>query len=167
VPGPVRPAARCAALAVAGALGAALATALIAGPSDPAGAATGAEPRVGALRETASDLRTQLRRERARHDRALARARREGPRIRHAFRLAAAAYGVPEERLRRVAECESRLEPDARNGIYLGLFQFGAPLWSRTPFGAFERSDPYAAALAASWAFSRGLSSHWPVCGRS
>jgi hypothetical protein len=159
---PVRRAARCAVLAVTGVLGAAIAVAVVA-PSEPADAAPPGERRTGALRETAAELREQLRRERARHERELDRALR--PRVDHALRLAAVTYDVPEEVLRRVAVCESRLDPDAQNGIYLGLFQFGAPLWSRTPFGAFERSDPYAAAFAASWAFSRGLSAHWPVCG--
>jgi hypothetical protein len=164
----VRSAARCPALAVAGALGAVLAAALL-GPSPGAGdAATAGERGEAALRETAADLRRQLRRERTRHERALRRERLTAarPRAGHAIRVAAAAYGVSAARLRRVAECESRLDSRARNGTYLGLFQFGAPLWSRTPFRSFPRSDPYAAAFAASWAFARGLASHWPVCGR-
>jgi hypothetical protein len=33
----------------------------------------------------------------------------------------------------RVAECESHLWPYARNGQYLGMFQFGA--WARARFG--------------------------------
>jgi soluble lytic murein transglycosylase-like protein len=86
--------------------------------------------------------------------------------VAHALRLAAASYGVDEARLRSVATCESGLRPHAKGGIYLGLFQFGSALWSTTPYRAFERTDPYASALAASWAFSRGMSSHWPVCGR-
>ena len=69
-------------------------------------------------------------------------------------------------RLRRLATCESTLNPTARNGRYLGLFQFGAPLWRTTPHAKFSRTDPYAAALAAAWAFKRGMASHWPLCGR-
>lgn len=42
----------------------------------------------------------------------------------------------------RVAWCESRLDPRARNGQYLGLFQMGA--WERSRFGhgptAYEQS---------------------------
>lgn len=87
-------------------------------------------------------------------------------RVDHALAVAAATYGVPEAKLRRVATCESTLNPKARNGRYVGLFQFGLPLWRATPYGRFPRTDPYAAALAAAWAFKRGMARHWPVCGR-
>ena len=124
--------------------------------------------RMADLQTTAQALRAQLRRERALHDRVLERARRDGAPSTpaEAIRLAAAAYGQSEDRLRGVAECESHLDPAAVNGPYLGLYQFGQPLWEHTPFRDFPRTHPYAAALAASWAFSRGMSSNWPVCGR-
>jgi hypothetical protein len=124
--------------------------------------------RMADLQSTAQALRAQLRRERALHDRVLEHVRRDrAPSTpAEAIRLAAAAYGQSEDRLRGVAECESHLDPAAVNGPYLGLYQFGQPLWDRTPFRDFPRSHPYAAALAASWAFSRGMSSNWPVCGR-
>lgn len=83
-----------------------------------------------------------------------------------AVRLAAIAYGLPEERMLRIARCESTLIPTAASGPYLGLFQFGTPLWNATPYARWSRDDPQAAALAASWAFARGMDSHWPVCGR-
>ncbi len=91
---------------------------------------------------------------------------RSRPDVRHAIEVAAATYGVPKERLTRVAICESTLKPNAQSGPYLGLFQFGTPLWNATPYRKFSRSDPYAAALAASWAFSKGMDRHWPVCSR-
>ena len=86
--------------------------------------------------------------------------------VNHALSVASAAYGVPLAKLRRVATCESTLNPRATNGQYAGLFQFGAPLWNATPYGRFPRTDPYAASLAAAWAFKRGMSRHWPICGR-
>ena len=149
------------------AIGAGLVAAMLIPSGGRADAAVDAE-RVAELQSTAHALRAQLRRERAAHERVLDRARRDGAPSEpaEAIRLAAAAYGQSEDRLRRVAECESHLDPAAVNGPYLGLYQFGQPLWNRTPFRGFPRSHPYAAALAASWAFSRGLSSHWPVCGR-
>jgi hypothetical protein len=58
------------------------------------------------------------------------------------------------------------LDPEAASGPYEGLFQFGTPLWGRTPFAEFERRDPYASAFAASWAFARGWDANWPTCGR-
>jgi hypothetical protein len=124
-------------------------------------------------------LRGQLRRERAKHRRQLRAVRTSAHRrvrrvvdgavnrepVQHALSLASATFGVPQERLRRIATCESTLDPRAGSGRYVGLFQFGTPLWNRTPYGAFSRTDPYASALAAAWAFSRGMQSHWPVCG--
>jgi hypothetical protein len=126
-------------------------------------------PQVSKLRATTHRLRVQLRNERAArrrvvrviHRRTLAR-----PDVQHAIQLGAAAFGQSPDRLRRVAACESNFVPTAQSGPYEGLFQFGAPLWERTPFADFDRSDPYAAAFAASWAFSRGLDRNWPVCGR-
>lgn len=88
------------------------------------------------------------------------------PSVRHAIRLAGAAYRLDPDRMTRIARCESRLDPGAANGRYLGLYQFGTPLWAKTPFRTFDRTDPYAAAMAAAWAFSQGLDRNWPVCGR-
>ncbi len=116
-------------------------------------------------------LRAQLASERRAHRLAVAKFRRPdtvaGPAsVNHALRVAASAYGVPLARLGRVATCESTLNPNAKNGRYVGLFQFGAPLWRATPYAKFSRTDPYAAALAAAWAFKRGMASHWPLCRR-
>lgn len=84
----------------------------------------------------------------------------------HALTIAAATYGVSKARLRAVATCESTLNPMAANGPYVGLFQFGMPLWRSTPYGKLSRTDPYAAALAAAKTFREGGARHWPVCGR-
>lgn len=138
-------------------------------PADPA-----------ALQAQNDSLRAQLRSERRAHARDMRKARtarlalvrryshqlRASPSVRHALKVASAAYGVPESRLTRVATCESTLRPGAQSGPYVGLFQFGTPLWNATPYREFSRADPYASALAASWAFSRGMDRHWPVCGR-
>lgn len=124
-------------------------------------------------------LRRQLTAERTRHARQLRAARRssvagfragavslDSGDAGHAIRLAAAVYGVSADRLLRVAQCESTLNAHATSGPYLGLFQFGTPLWARTPMAGFSRDDPYAASLAAAWAFARGMNRHWPICGR-
>ena len=151
----------------AGALG--LAAAGIAA-TVPADGASADEVRVRELRGTTARLRAQLRHERAERRAAVRTLRRQvlaRPSVDHAIRLGAAAFGQSPDRLRRVAMCESNLTPTAQNGPYEGLFQFGTPLWSRTPFADFARSDPYAAAFAASWAFARGMDASWPVCGRT
>jgi soluble lytic murein transglycosylase-like protein len=116
---------------------------------------------------TADRLRAQLRLERRRHVRTVARVRRSvtRPSVSHALALGAAAYGLERRRLEQVARCESGFNPAARNGRYQGLFQFGPSLWGRTPYRDFDRSDPYAASFAAAWAFSRGMRRHWPLCG--
>lgn len=159
---------------------------ILAGLGGTAGFAAGDDTQSATATQEAHEnrLRAQIRRERARHDRLLATTvRRERSKRRaavrralqtggatgsvdHAIRVGAAAYGVSPSRLRAVAHCESTLNPGATNGPYAGLFQFGTPLWSKTPVREFSRTDPYAAALAAGWAFSRGMSSHWPHCGR-
>ena len=116
-----------------------------------------------------ASLRAQLTAERRLHRTNVTRPRRTARPARsvsHALTIAAATYGVPVARLRRVAMCESTLNPNARNGRYLGLFQFGTPLWNTTPYRRFARTDPYAAAGAAAWAFKRGMARHWPICGR-
>ena len=116
--------------------------------------------------ETAG-LRRQLAAERRTHKLTVARTRatRAAPSVDHALTIAAAAYGVDKAKLRRVATCESTLDPSATNGPYVGLFQFGTSLWHASPYGRFSRTDPYAASLAAAWAFSRGKAGQWPVCG--
>ena len=115
-------------------------------------------------------LRTQLVSERRAHRAVLARLRHSGRHVGagsvdHALSVAASTYGVPLARLRQVATCESTLNPNATNGRYAGLFQFGVPLWRTTPYAKFSRTDPYAASLAAAWAFKRGMHRHWPICG--
>lgn len=134
------------------------------------GAGTDQTAELAHARAQASALRAELARERRRDRVAVARAtspaRSAKSSVDHALTIAAAAYGVPKAKLRRVANCESTLNPAATNGRYVGLFQFGTPLWSTTPYRRFSRTDPYAASLAAAWAFSRGMASHWPVCGR-
>jgi soluble lytic murein transglycosylase-like protein len=105
-------------------------------------------------------LSGQLVRERRSHKKALQSNGRSDA-VSQAIRLAAVAHGVSESRLRSVARCESTFNPHATNGPYLGLFQFGAPLWNQTPYRNFSRTDPYAASQAAAWAFARGWAGHW------
>jgi hypothetical protein len=115
---------------------------------------------------TADQLRRQLRLERARHNatKRVLRAsrielraanRRHQGTVDHAIHLAAQAYGVDHRAMRRVAMCESTMRPWARNGQYVGLFQAGVPFWRSTPFSAFDRTDPYANALATAHVVSK------------
>ena len=97
------------------------------------------------LRTTRAQLRTATR-ERNQARRAARRVWR--PTVDHALALASYAYDVPLQDMRTVAACESTFNPYAKNGQYLGLYQFGLPLWSGLAFRNFARTDPYAAALA-------------------
>lgn len=69
--------------------------------------------------------------------------RRWAPTVQYALELASRVSGVPYGDLSRVAWCESRLDPFARNGRYVGLLQLG---WA--PFG-MDPYDPIANALSA------------------
>lgn len=75
---------------------------------------------------------------------------RHRPSVQEALDLAAVTFGVSRDELGRIAFCESRFQPEATNGQYIGLMQFG-PLWYSTPYAALPRTSPYAAALAAAW----------------
>ena len=74
-------------------------------------------------------------------------------RVAHAIRLASTTYGMPYHEAVRVAWCESRWNPRARNprSTAAGLMQFLDSTWARTPYARLDPLDPYANALAAGW----------------
>lgn len=94
------------------------------------------------------DQAAEIRRENRRLRRALA----HDPTVAEALTIASVVYGIPRRSLSTAAWCESRHRPDARNGIYRGLFQQG-PMFEATPFGRAGLSvwSPYAAALSAAY----------------
>lgn len=114
---------------------------------------------------SADALRKQLRIEREQRDqlRAELRAARKAakPSVDHAIHLAAKAFGIPLQDMRNVAKCESTFNPYAKNGKYLGLFQAGPAFWAATPFTAFDRTDPYANALATAMVVAREGWGQW------
>jgi soluble lytic murein transglycosylase-like protein len=77
------------------------------------------------------------------------------------IRRAALHRGISESWLRSVAWCESRFNPYATNGQYVGLFQFGPVLWGALPYRRYSRFSAKWSALAAALAFRRGLSYQW------
>lgn len=112
---------------------------------------------LAAERRQARALRRELLRERRKASRIAARAGVEGQ-VDEALRLAAAVYGVPLAELERVAWCESRRRPWARNASGAsGLLQFMPGTYAGTPPGRAGLSifSPYANALAAGWLVSR------------
>lgn len=75
------------------------------------------------------------------------RLRRWAPSVRHAIGLAAVTFGVSERAMMAVAYCESRLNPGATNGQYLGLYQLGSTHRADALIVRFGWRDPYAQAL--------------------
>lgn len=81
--------------------------------------------------------------------------------VREALALACVTYGHCAW-LRRVAWCESRFDPRARNQSgATGLFQFMPATFRATPYGAADIYSPYAQALAAGWLVERGRAYLW------
>lgn len=96
----------------------------------------------------------------------LRRVLRHEPSVQEALDIASLVYGVPRGEIERVAFCESRLDPRARNRtpIYngehaTGLMQTIPSTFARSPFRALDIYSPYANALAGGYIWS--LSSSW------
>jgi len=81
-------------------------------------------------------------------------------------------YGVNEELLKRIADCESSLNPDAETKNYAGLFQFAQPIWiqtrnlmGRNPDTGL-RLDAEESIRTAAYLIAQGHLSLWPNCGK-
>lgn len=81
--------------------------------------------------------------------------------VKACIRRAALHHRTDYARLLRVAWCESRLDPNAVNGQYVGAFQFGPALWSELRYRHQPRTSAKWSSLAAALAFRLGLSHHW------
>ena len=79
-------------------------------------------------------------------------------------------YGVDIEILKRIADCETSYNPQARNGPYLGLYQFSENSWisNRTEMGQDTNPDLRLSAeesiKTAAFLISRGKLFLWPNC---
>lgn len=79
-----------------------------------------------------------------------------------AIRVACVTYNVSCGTLLRVARCESSLDPFARNGRYLGLFQLGGFHLQDPVIEASSPFDPYANALhTARYVSAHGWGTQW------
>lgn len=87
--------------------------------------------------------------------------------VTQAIHVAAQRHGVSEAWLRRVAWCESRYVPWARNARSgaAGLFQFMPRTWAWMSAQAGRVGanvyDAWAASDVAAWAFRNGYAGHW------
>jgi len=79
-------------------------------------------------------------------------------------------YGVSIDVLRHIAVCESGFNPQARNGPYIGLYQFGPTAWknNRALMGEDTdlalRFDAKESAQTAAYLVSLGRRDIWPNC---
>ncbi|MFH0863742.1 MAG: transglycosylase SLT domain-containing protein [Candidatus Gottesmanbacteria bacterium] len=86
------------------------------------------------------------------------------------FRKYGQAYNIDEEQLKRIAKCESSLNPNAQTKDYAGLFQFSQSLWkqTRTLMGENQdqnlRLDPEEAIKTAAFMVSQNQLGIWPNC---
>lgn len=94
------------------------------------------------------------------------------PDIEPLFSRYAGQYGVDKNELERIANCESHFNPNAKNGPYLGMFQFGITTWitSRQAIGRDInldlRSNIEESIQTAAYLMSRRGSEPWPNCLR-
>lgn len=81
-----------------------------------------------------------------------------------------AQYGVDPNVLRHIALCESGFNEHAKNGPYIGLYQFGVITWQnyRKPMGEDSspalRGNAEEAVQTAAYAMSLGKFHIWPNC---
>ncbi len=81
-------------------------------------------------------------------------------------------YNVDKELLKRIAKCESGLNPNAATSLYAGLFQFAKQTWNsaRTSMKMDPdinlRFNPEESIRTAAFMVSQGHLGIWPNCGK-
>ena len=86
------------------------------------------------------------------------------------FSQYAGQYGVDKNILERLANCESHFNPEAKNGDYLGMFQFSTSTWQtyRKQMGMDPdpalRTNPEESIKTTAYVISKRGTSPWPRC---
>ena len=81
-------------------------------------------------------------------------------------------YSIDKELLKRIANCESSLNPNAGTSRYAGLFQFAEPIWIQTRTLIGQNSDinlrfnAEESIRTAAFMVSQGHLGIWPNCGK-
>jgi hypothetical protein len=81
-------------------------------------------------------------------------------------------YSVDKELLKKIANCESSLNPNSATDLYAGLFQFAEPIWiqTRNLIGLNPdvnlRFNAEESIRTAAFMVSQGHLGIWPNCGR-
>lgn len=92
------------------------------------------------------------------------------PQMTNLFTQYANVYNVDQNILERLANCESHFNPDAKNGDYLGIFQFSVSLWQsyRQKLGMDANPDLRRnieeSIRTAAFVLSQRGTSPWPSC---
>jgi soluble lytic murein transglycosylase-like protein len=79
-------------------------------------------------------------------------------------------YNIDREQLKRIAVCESKLNVNAKNLYYAGLYQFSESTWKsyrrmlKLNTNPDLRFDAEASINTAAWMLSTGRQSAWPNC---
>jgi hypothetical protein len=90
--------------------------------------------------------------------------------VEHWFAQYAGQYGVDKNLLERIANCESHFNPSARNGDYVGIFQFATTTWIsyRTQMGMDTnpdlRTNAEESIRTGAFLVSKRGSAPWPSC---
>lgn len=81
-------------------------------------------------------------------------------------------YNVDKELLKKIADCESNFNPNAKTSLYAGLFQFAEPIWiqTRTLMGQNPdvnlRFNAEESVRTAAFMVSQGHLGIWPNCSK-
>ncbi len=88
------------------------------------------------------------------------------------FQQHAATHGVSADIMKKIAQCESGMRPEAVNGPYGGMFQFIASTWASNRRAMGKDTDPSlrfnASEAIETAAFKMGRDGYgaWPACSR-
>lgn len=88
------------------------------------------------------------------------------------FTKYAGEYSIDRSKLWNIAVCESSLRPNARNGLYGGLYQYSASTWKTTRLRMNTdsnpdlRFNPEESIRTAAFHYSISGTSPWPNCGK-
>lgn len=94
------------------------------------------------------------------------------PDLEELFAKYSGAYSIDKELLKRIAQCESGLNPQAQTQDYSGLFQFSEVLWRQTRTLMAENTDlnlrlnPEEAIKTAAFMVSQNHLGIWPNCNK-
>lgn len=88
------------------------------------------------------------------------------------FAIYSKEYGISQDLLKKIAQCESNLNTNSVNGDYVGLFQYASNTWINTRKGLGLNSDPNLRTNAeesirtAAYQIAHSGTGSWPYCSK-